>query len=395
MSIVNSSETYGSVARVFHWLTALLILTAMPLGVIAHNLPTGSDAEIARAVFVFSIHKTVGIAAFFVAILRILWALTQEKPRLLHPDRKLESFAAEVVHWLLYVSLVLVPLSGWLHHAATEGFAEIWWPFGQDLPFVPNDPHVAEFFGAWHFVFTKVLLVSVLLHIAGALKHHVIDKDATLRRMLSGARADVTPPAHAAERGPFLAALGIWAAAIALASMLGSGERAEAPALAAMPSEWSVEEGTLAITVLQLGSEVGGTFADWTAAINFSETPDAEGRHGDVLVQVSIPTLTLGSVTDQALGAEYLDGAGHPMAEYKALIVAAEGGGFLATGDLTLRGQTAPLDLPFDLAIEGDRAVMSGETTVDRRDFGIAVGSGNESSIGPEVKVEVTLVATR
>ena len=90
---------------------------------------------------------------------------------------------------MLYASLVLVPLTGWLHHAASEGFAPILWPFGQNLPFVPKSPALvsevtvrpalAVHYGLWPG--------PLVLHIAGALKHHVVDKDSTLRRMLPGA----------------------------------------------------------------------------------------------------------------------------------------------------------------------------------------------------------------
>ncbi|MEM6824063.1 MAG: cytochrome b/b6 domain-containing protein, partial [Pseudomonadota bacterium] len=88
MSLANTSLSYGAIARFFHWSTALLILVAIPLGVIAHGLPYETDAELARKATLFSIHKTVGIAAFFVALARILWALTQRKPAAVHPERR-------------------------------------------------------------------------------------------------------------------------------------------------------------------------------------------------------------------------------------------------------------------------------------------------------------------
>ena len=56
----------------------------------------------------------------------------------MNADQKLERFAAETVHWVLYGALVIVPLSGWISHAAAAGFAPIWWPFGQGLPLVPK-----------------------------------------------------------------------------------------------------------------------------------------------------------------------------------------------------------------------------------------------------------------
>ncbi len=100
----NTRDRYGSVAKSFHWLTALLILSLWPLGLIAHEWPYGTADELAVKAVLFSVHKTLGVAVFFVALARILWALSQPKPGLLHPGRKLESFAAETVHWAFHRS---------------------------------------------------------------------------------------------------------------------------------------------------------------------------------------------------------------------------------------------------------------------------------------------------
>ncbi|MEM8553446.1 MAG: cytochrome b/b6 domain-containing protein [Pseudomonadota bacterium] len=398
-SLYNSATNYGGIAKGFHWATALLILTAIPLGVVAYNWPYETSAQLAVKATLFSMHKTVGVAAFFVALGRILWALTQPKPCLLHPNRKLETFAAETVHWLLYASLVLVPLSGWIHHAASEGFAPIWWPLGQSLPLVPKSPAVSDVFGGMHFVFTKILAVSLVLHIAGAIKHAVIDKDATLARMLPLRHPDVTITDTPHRNTPVYAALGVWALAIALGTSIGlsrshGGVAVEAVALEAAPSDWVVEDGSLGISVVNFGSSVPGEFADWTAAITFD--PEADGPEvGSVDVQIAIGSLTVGTVTGDALGAEFLDAAGFPTASFTAVLTK-DGDAYLAVGDLTIKGATAPLSLPFTLTLEGDRATMAGKVTLDRRDFGVGVTSYNdEASVGFGVEVDVALTAVR
>ena len=120
MALGNTTTSYGTVTKTFHWLTALGIFLALPLGYFANDLAHAienpeiatTDAQVARAALLFSLHKTIGLTVFFVALARILWALTQTKPGLLNGDTVLESRLAEVVHWLLYGSLVAVPLSG-------------------------------------------------------------------------------------------------------------------------------------------------------------------------------------------------------------------------------------------------------------------------------------------
>lgn len=417
MSRRNSFSSYGSVAKTFHWLTALLILAAFPLGYFANELAhtiqspgfDGAQETISRATLLFSLHKTVGVAVFFVALARILWAVTQEKPGLLHPDNKPEALAAEIVHWMLYISLVAVPLTGWIHHAATTGFAPILWPFGQSLPFVAKSESVASLFGAVHGILVWTLLAALALHVAGALKHHVIDKDSTLRRMLPGSGDMPVPPAQSHSALPALAAIVVFAVVLGTGAFLGLDDDQTATATQAATSApqptasaetetadtsgWRVESGTLAISVVQMGSSVTGQFADWNADINFEE-PTAPGPAGDVSVTISIASLTLGSVTDQAMGPDYFDQATYPTATFEGEIEKTADG-YQAVGPLTIRDQSVPITLPFELTLDGDKASMRGQTTVNRLDFNIGQGTQDEGTLAFAVEISVELEATR
>jgi len=221
----NSPTRFGTVARSLHWLTALLILTAIPLGLYANSVPYVTSDALAAKAQMFSLHKTVGVAAFIVAVVRIVWALTQSRPAPLHPERQVEVAMADLVRWMLYISHRAVPLSGWVHHAATTRFAPILWPFGQNLPLVQKIPSVEHIAATAHGLFTKLLIASILLHIAGALKHHLIDRDATLQRMVSGGVAPDIPKAAHHGIAPMLAALAIYAAGAGLAIALTGPNR--------------------------------------------------------------------------------------------------------------------------------------------------------------------------
>lgn len=399
MPTTNTSESYGSVAKTFHWLTALGILTVIPLGIIANDMPYDTAEQLSDKAQLFSLHKTIGVTLFFVALARIAWAMSQPKPAALHPDRKVETLLAEIVHWLLYGSLVLVPLSGWVHHAATEGFAPIWWPFGQNLPLVPEDIRVAETAAGSHLVFERVLVISLILHIAGAIKHAVIDKDGTLARMVPGRTARAAGPQHHRPGfvPPVLAVL-VWAAALGVGFLQGvyhkgSATAAPAPALAEVDSEWVVTDGTLSITVRQMGADVSGRFEDWTADIQFDETR-TDGRAGRVDVEIAITSLTLGSVTQQAMEPDYFASGEFPTARFSADILNTADG-YVAEGTLTLRGLEQPISLPFDLTLDGDLAQMQGSAILDRRDFEIGQGMTDDSQLGFEVNVSVDLTAER
>lgn len=427
----NTESRYGSITKIFHWLTALLILTAFPVGYIANEIAhyiqspefDGSQTILHWAAWLFSLHKTIGVFVFFTAVLRIFWAVTQRKPGLLHPERTLEAWAAETAHWLLYTLMLLVPLCGWIHHAATTGFAPIWWGFGQDLPFVPKSTTVASFFGTLHWYAMALLGATILAHIGGALKHHFVDYDSTLARMLPGRRALPVPPKQKHSALPFFTATAILIATLGGASYIhlkGSGHShsndhahqeatqnevdvAEVPQTShPTPSKpeagdaagnWHVDEGTLAISVVQMGSNVSGNFSDWTATINFDETVET-GKAGDVTVTIAISSLNLGGVTQQAMGADYFNAETFPTAIFDADIVVLNGD-YAAQGILTIRDQSMPLTLPFDLNITENTAQISGSAIINRMDYHVGLGTKDTGTLGFEVPITINLTARR
>ncbi len=390
MTFANTTQSYGSVAKVFHWATALLILLIIPLGLIAHQLPYETDAQLTRKATLFSLHKTLGVLVFFVALLRILWAMTQEKPGELHPDRTVESFLADLVHWLLYGALVAAPLSGWMHHAATTGFAPIWWPFGQSLPFIAKDPELAHTLGGLHWIWTKIMGAAILLHVAGALKHQFIDQDSTLARMWFGTIQSPLVAQHTPRLSAPFVALAIFVFSGAAIGTFGSAkaDNIQAAALDSVSSNWTVTDGTLGITIKQFGSDVNGSFADWTAEITF----DPNTQSGDVTVQIAIGSLTLGSVTADAMGPTYFDVERFPTATFAGPITHIDGDSYQSDGTLTLKGASVTVPLSFTLTETTGLWTMSGTTNLDRRDFGIGDDSG-EANLGFNVAVTVDLVA--
>lgn len=395
MPLFNTATAYGDIARLFHWLTALGIAIMIPLGWAAHLWPMQDAAAVAAKTTLFSAHKTLGIAIFFIALARIGFALTQPRPVPLHPDRRAETLLAEAVHWVLYAALVLVPLSGWIEHAATDGFAPIWWPLGQELPLVPNSPRLAATFAEVHFLAQWLLVVALSLHIAGALKHAMIDRDATLARMSKGTPAG-TPRPHKGHAAPALLAALTWIALLGgggAAGLYGTPPIAGTPKLESAASDWQVQDGTLSISVTQMGTEITGSFADWTAAIDWTEAA-APGPEGSVTVQIAIPSLALGSVTTQALGPDFLAATAHPTATFQADLVRTTTGRE-AQGRLDLKGASIPLTLLYDLTVEGDSATMTGSATLDRRDFAIGESMTDPSQLAYKVQLRVALTATR
>jgi len=397
MALSNTQTSYGAITRGFHWLTALLVITLIPIALIAQELPYETSEQLTRKAWMFSLHKTLGVSVFFVSLARIVWAITQPKPVPLHPDKKTETFLAETAHWLLYGSLVLAPLSGWIHHAATSGFAPIWWPLGQSLPLVPKSEAVSAIFGGAHWVFGKIMAATILLHVAGAVKHQIIDRDATLLRMLKGAPSPQTPQPPHHSTTPLLAALAIWVLTLATGAGFGlyspKHDATQTKALQEVASDWQVDEGSIAIDVQQFGSTVSGSFSDWTADISFDPNK-IDGIAGQVEVVIAVGSLTLGSVTDQAMGPDFFDQTTFPTANFTADIMAGIDG-FEAIGTLTIKDQTIPINMPFRLSAQGGTANMQANLTLQRLDFGIGANMPDESSLAFAVEVNVALTATQ
>ncbi len=409
MPLANTAARYGTVSKSFHWLTALLVLALWPLGWFANAWPYDTQEAFDTKWLLFSLHKTLGVALFAVALARVGWTLTQPHPKPLNGENRAETLLASIVHWVLYGSILALPITGWIEHAASEGYAPILWPFGQGLPFIPKDIPLAVAFAHMHVALTWVILGAVGLHIAGALKHAVIDRDGTLSRMWFTRNAPPTPPASRGHgAAPALIAAGIFAVALALPFLAGdeqAGEpvvaeaQTEAPQTAEAAADsgataWTVQSGTIALTIRQMGQSVSGAFPDFTADITYD--PEATGpEKGAATVTIDVTTLSLGSVAAQAQGPDYFDTTQHPTATYAGPIVAGDDGSLTLDGTLTIKGHAASVPLPFTLTIEGDTATASGTATIDRRTFHVGDSMTDEASLAFPVEITIDLTATR
>lgn len=392
----NTATRYGPVARLLHWSVAILVLTALILGLVGALTPRQANTVVFLQVL-YSAHKTIGVTVLALAVIRVVWAVTQPRPVPLHPNRQLETLAAETAHWLLYVAIFVMPLSGWVIHSAEVGFAPIWWPFGQNLPFVPKSEALAATAATVHFAAAIVVSLTVAAHIGGALKHALIDRDNTLARMWRGTASGTQSPHHAKFANASITALAIWA--VAVGGAIAVSLPTEQPALNIAPRPptatatsapgWAVQDGSVTIEVQQLGAQVTGTFAAWQASIAY----DPETGTGRVEAVIDTTSLSLGSVSDQAKGPEFFDTANFATATFTGDITQIDGQRHAATGNLSLVGRAVPVTVPFDLVIVEGVATMSGAVALDRRDFGMGTAYTDEATVGFAVNVNIALTA--
>lgn len=178
MPLRNTDITWGTISKTFHWILALLIIGMGCLGWYMTWLPNAPSK-----IKIYALHKSIGLTILALLLLRVIWRLFDRRPTEL-PMPHWQHIAARVVHIVLYAVMLLMPLSGWLFNSA--GNFPLQW-FG--LFHVPSlsggeNPLLKVIAGILHLGLFWVLLIAFILHVGGALKHHLIDRDSTLLRML-------------------------------------------------------------------------------------------------------------------------------------------------------------------------------------------------------------------
>lgn len=176
----NTTARYGSVAQGFHWVVALCVIGLLALGLYMTNLdPLPSTFKL------YALHKSVGIVVLSLAVLRLIWKFTNPHPHSLPTHAKWERFLATLVHVFLYFAIIGMPLSGWTMSSAKNFPVSVFGWF--TLPnLVSPSEGIAKLAEEFHELTAYALIAAIGLHFAGAIKHHVIDKDGTLRRMVPG-----------------------------------------------------------------------------------------------------------------------------------------------------------------------------------------------------------------
>ncbi len=178
MPIKNNSQTWGSLSIGLHWLTVVLILGLMAVGLIMTDLPNGP-----QKIQIYAMHKSFGLTVLGLTILRLLWRFFSTNPDEVENTPAWQSWVAKLTHGALYVLLFAMPISGWLFNSAA-GFPLKYFGIFKLPKLSGYDPQLKELAGDAHETFFYILALLMLMHAGAALKHHYLDKDNTLTRML-------------------------------------------------------------------------------------------------------------------------------------------------------------------------------------------------------------------
>jgi polyisoprenoid-binding protein YceI/cytochrome b561 len=377
------------------------------------------------------------VTILFLSLIRLGWRLANPPPPEPAGLAAWERLLSQIVHWGFYVIMIGMPLTGWIMVSASKTqiptllFGVIPWP---NIPGLAGLAPAAK--RSWHSIgvnghglLAYGAYALILLHVAGALKHQFFDRDApVLSRMAPGAvpgrwleprlllvvaavvgafafgqfvnpphPASGPPPAAAAPAQPFLPESPAVLQATA-ADPAGEHAMTQAAPAPAGPVAWKVAAGSsLNFETKWSGDPVQGRFNTWKADILFG--PDALDK-SKVTVTIDMTSAKTGDEQRDASlpAADWFDAATHPKAVFTATKFEKKGGGaFVAHGTLDLRGVTKPVDLPFNLKIVGDKAQMTGETSLDRTLFGVGQGEFTATDQVPAkviVRVQVNAQST-
>ncbi len=363
MPLKNSASQYGTVTKAFHWVTAAIVICLLAVGLLMDDLPVG-----VLKLNVYNLHKSFGITVLVLLIGRICWHIINKKPGPVETLKLWEKNLAAAIHYSLYVLLIAQPLAGWLMSSAAGRAVSV---FG--LPPLPDliekNQETVRVYKELHGDIGTLIMIVLGLHIAAALKHHFLDKDIVLKRML-----------------PVILA----AAVLLLPSSTFANVR-----------QWNTfhEKSSIAFRPKQLGTEFKGTFDLFTPSIAFAPDNLAESK-AVIVIRISSAHTGAQDRDEALIGKDWFDAAQFPDARFETKSFRKTGEGtYEADAALTIRNITVPITLPFRLSIakkapDEEIATMDGSIILDRSKFQLGTGQlADTSIIANEVPVDIHLVA--
>lgn len=408
----NSQERYSRGAILLHWIIA---------GALAAELALGFGSPLDASGFaLMQFHKSLGITILLLTVLRIGWRLTHKPPPAL--EKGFNGALANVVHFLLYVFMLGGPLTGWAIVSTTDIniptllYGVVPWPH------LPLAQSLNDTLKEAHELIAFMGIALFLLHVAGALKHHFINRDIVLARMSPGGSAvaglvllaavvvlhfGVIAMLPGREEGEEQAQVVGAAAAVAVdpaatatpevtPTVEATDEAAEEEiAAAGPPPSWNIQSGgSLHFMADNGGTMLHGSFRRWDGTIAMNPENPAGAS---ISIEIDLASATLGDATqDQMLtGGDFFNVAANPRATFRSTNVTKTGANsYRANGTLSLRGASRPQAINFTLSGSGARRSVSGSATVDRLAFGVGTGEA-AGGIAPNVRVEFSFTAVQ
>jgi cytochrome b561 len=170
---------YTTPAIVLHWLVVVLVLSLVGLGWYMTDIPRGTPER----AFFYNLHKSIGLTTAIIVLIRLWWRVKHPPPSLPSSVPVWQVNAAKVSHALLYTCLVIMPLAGFSASQFTK-YGVTYFGLFKMPPMGSENKQIYDFLQGIHETTAMVLVVLILVHVAAALKHLLIDRDGVFQRMV-------------------------------------------------------------------------------------------------------------------------------------------------------------------------------------------------------------------
>lgn len=175
-----NTQHYRAVAKWLHWLIALLVLGMLGVGLYMTEMRISP-----QKIQLYMTHKSVGLTILALMLLRLAYRLKNPPPALPAGVASWQKTASQISHAFLYLLLFAMPISGWLMNGAS-GFPMKYFGLVRVPDLLVRNQESLALFKTVHFYIAWTLIAVIAVHVLAALKHHFIDRDSVLRRMLPG-----------------------------------------------------------------------------------------------------------------------------------------------------------------------------------------------------------------
>ena len=183
-----AGSRYTLTAQALHWLTVLLILAVLPVAWVVVSLSPSPERS-----WLFVIHRSLGVTIFAVVVMRLAWRAMNPPPPLPGATSQAMELVGRLTHWLLYVLVLLMPVSGYLQSASGKPVSY----FGLfDLPALPENRSLDDVAKTLHLLGQWGIYALVALHVSATAWHVVVRRDGLLNRMLPPQNDTARLPPH-------------------------------------------------------------------------------------------------------------------------------------------------------------------------------------------------------
>jgi cytochrome b561 len=376
VALKNTKENYGIIAKLFHWSVAVIVIGMLCLGLYMTELILSPTM-----LKLYFIHKSFGAVVLALMVLRLFWRIKNITPAPLRSHKLWERFLSGAVHWVFYISLLALPLSGWAMSSAKGYPVSVFGWFV--LPdFVGKDRDIAKLAEELHEILAYIVIGAIFLHIFGALKHHFKDKDRTLRRMTFG----------------IFAILSIF---LALQPASVSAETTDSVIVTDLAKEWVIDksQSSISFEAIQMGGKFQGEFKNFDGLIYF-DPERLDKSQVEMMVDITSVDTNDAERDGQILLPDWFNSESFPESRFFSNdFRKTEENQYVAVGELEIKNIKKSVNVPFILNFHGDGqdqelVSMDGEFVINRLDFGVGKGEwGSSDMIGMAVTVRVKLAA--